>query len=100
MSKLAFRKPLPAGAGDFIARGDERPSAATPAAVIAVPSAPKPAPASKRKGLVQRVKKGDLDRVTAYLPAELGERLRVHCAVHRVELSQAVAEAVDGWLVD
>lgn len=40
----------------------------------------------------------DLDRVTAYLPYELGAELRMRCAGQRIELSEAVAEAVRAWL--
>jgi hypothetical protein len=47
---------------------------------------------------VNRKRKGDLDRVTAYLPYELGAELRMRCAGQRIELSEAVAEAVRAWL--
>ena len=92
MSKLAFRKPaMPEGAEAFIARGDERP------AVAAVK--PAPTESSKpRRGLVQRARKGTLDRVTAYLPVELGERLRVHCALERDEMSAVIAAALESYL--
>lgn len=50
------------------------------------------------KGVVSRIRKGDLDRVTAYLPVELGAELRMRCAGKRIELSEAIAEAVRAWL--
>ena len=91
MSKLAFRKPpaMPEGGEAFIAKGDERPAMA----------AVKPAPSAKpRRGLVQRVRKGELDRVTAYLPKELGERLRVHSALQRADMSAVIAAALESYL--
>jgi hypothetical protein len=51
-----------------------------------------------RKGVVSRVHKGDLDRVTAYLPVELGTKLRMTCALQRIELSEAIADALRDWL--
>ena len=51
-----------------------------------------------RKGVVSRVRKGDLDRVTAYLPVELGTQLRMACAAQRIELSEAIADALRDWL--
>jgi hypothetical protein len=51
-----------------------------------------------RKGVVSRVRKGDLDRVTAYLPVELGTQLRMTCAAQRIELSEAIADALREWL--
>lgn len=55
-------------------------------------------PRPARKGVVSRVHKGDLDRVTAYLPIELGTKLRMTCAAQRIELSEAIAAAVRDWL--
>jgi hypothetical protein len=51
-----------------------------------------------RKGVVSRVRKGDLDRVTAYLPVDLGTQLRMTCAAQRIELSEAIADALREWL--
>lgn len=48
--------------------------------------------------MVTRVHKGDLDRVTAYLPVELGTKLRMTCAAQRIELSEAIADALRDWL--
>jgi hypothetical protein len=48
--------------------------------------------------VVSRKRKGDLDRVTAYLPYELGAELRIRCAGQRIELSEAMTEAVRAWL--
>jgi len=45
----------------------------------------------KRKG-------GAMDRVAGYVPAELGAELRSTAAAHRLELSQALTEAVQLWL--
>lgn len=61
---------------------------------VADPPARKPA----RKGVVTRVHKGDLDRITAYLPVELGTKLRMRCAAQRIELSEAIADALRDWL--
>lgn len=55
-------------------------------------------PQVARKGVVSRVNKGDLDRVTAYLPLDLGIQLRVACATQRIELSEAIADALRAWL--
>jgi hypothetical protein len=55
-------------------------------------------PKRARKGVVSRVRKGDLDRVTAYLPVELGTQLRMACAAQRIELSEAIADALRDWL--
>jgi len=52
---------------------------------------------TKRRGVVARPGR-DLDRITAYLPLELGQRLRVHCTGERIELSAAIAEALNAWL--
>lgn len=57
-----------------------------------------PTSTASRRGVVSRVRKGDLDRVTAYLPYELGAELRLRCAGKRIELSEAVAEALRAWL--
>jgi len=59
---------------------------------------PSPPERKRAKGLVQRVTKGELDRVTAYLPADLGYELRMRCTSKRIELSEAVADAVRRWL--
>lgn len=52
----------------------------------------------RRKGLVQRARKGELDRITAYLPVELGEQVRIYCATHRSEMSAVIADALRAWL--
>lgn len=82
----------PANAAAFVAQGDTRPSGSTNQLVNQ--STKQPSAATSRKGVVSRVRKGDLDRVTAYLPVELGVQLRMYCAGRRVELSEAIAEAV------
>jgi hypothetical protein len=51
-----------------------------------------------RRGIVQRARKGELDRITAYLPLELGEQVRLYCAGHRVEMSAVIADALREWL--
>jgi hypothetical protein len=63
---------------------------------------PRPAPKAsgggrKRRGVLARPR-GEVDRITAYLPLELGQRLRVHCVGERVELSIAIAEAIEAYL--
>lgn len=63
------------------------------------PAANRPADQStRRRGVVQRATKGALDRITAYLPVELGERVRIYCATHRVDMSAIIAEALQDWL--
>jgi hypothetical protein len=52
----------------------------------------------KRRGVVQRATKGELDRITAYLPVELGEQVRIYCAGHRVDMSAIIADALRDWL--
>jgi hypothetical protein len=47
------------------------------------------------RGLVHRRRKAELDRVTSYLPKQLGEKLRAHCAARRIEMSTVVAEALE-----
>ena len=92
--KVQIRPPSSAAA--FVAQGDTRPSGSPNQLVNQ--STRKPSAATSRKGVVSRVRKGDLDRVTAYLPVELGAELRMRCAGKRVELSEAMAEAVRDWL--
>lgn len=53
---------------------------------------PRPAKGSK----MRRVEGGE--RVTAYLPPDTVEALRVRCARERRSLSDAVTEAVRAWL--
>lgn len=52
------------------------------------------------RGVVRRVRKGDLDRITAYLPLELGSRVRAYCAVNRIEMSEAIGHALEAWLAE
>lgn len=51
-----------------------------------------------RRGIVKRARKGELDRITAYLPVELGEQVRLYCAGHRVDMSAVIADALREWL--
>jgi len=69
-----------------------------PPAAANTPAPPVSGSRGSKRGLVTRRQKGELDRVTAYLPLELGRRLRAHCAQHRVELSATVAQAMEAWL--
>ena len=52
---------------------------------------------TKRRGVIARPGR-DLDRITAYLPLELGSKVRVRCTSQRIELSAAIAEALEAWL--
>jgi hypothetical protein len=79
----------------FVAGGESRPTRSTSASVNQSTKRPKEV---ARLGVLTRVRKGDLDRVTAYLPVELGAQLRMFCAVRRIELSEAIAEALNPWL--
>jgi len=94
--KVQIRSPSSAVVADFVAQGDTRPNALTSQPVNK--STKQPKATTSRKGVVSRVRKGDLDRVTAYLPVELGAELRMHCAGKRIELSEAIADAVRAWL--
>jgi len=47
---------------------------------------------------VKRARKGELDRITAYLPVELGEQVRIYCAGHRVDMSEVIAKALRDWI--
>ncbi len=62
----------------------------------------KPAPGAegtrKPKGKVQRADGTEARRLVVYLPPELMQRLRVHCAEAEVSLSEVVGEAVAGHL--
>lgn len=51
-----------------------------------------------RRGIVKRARKGELDRITAYLPLDLGEQVRIYCAGHRVDMSEVIAKALREWL--
>jgi hypothetical protein len=51
-----------------------------------------------RRGIVKRARKGELDRITAYLPVELGEQVRIYCAGHRVDMSEVIAKALREWI--
>lgn len=51
-----------------------------------------------RRGIVKRARKGELDRITAYLPVELGEQVRMYCAGHRVDMSEVIAKALREWI--
>jgi len=66
-------------------------------------AANKPAPAHRgakgsARGLVHRERGDELDRFTAYLPRELGERLRRYGFEQRQELSSTIGRAVDAYL--
>jgi|GEM_PF-3070391 len=50
-----------------------------------------------RRGIVKRARKGELDRITAYLPVDLGEQVRIYCAGHRVDMSEVIAKALRDW---
>ncbi len=95
----------PAGAAAFIAQADNRPvpEATSPlvdqsTSRLVDQSAGARVAESPRRGAITRKRKGELDRVTGYLPYELGDQLRMHCAAHRLELSAAMTEAVREWL--
>lgn len=51
-----------------------------------------------RRGIVKRARKGELDRITAYLPVDLGEQVRIYCAAHRVDMSDVIARALRDWI--
>lgn len=51
-----------------------------------------------RRGIVKRARKGELDRITAYLPVELGEQVRIYCAGQRVDMSEVIAKALREWI--
>jgi hypothetical protein len=53
---------------------------------------------ARGRGLVTRPSGREQDKVTAYLPVELGGRLRAYCATERMELSVAMAEALEAYL--
>jgi hypothetical protein len=54
-------------------------------------------PDDKRRAIVVRPSGKEQDKITAYLPVELGSWLRGHCAIKRKELSVAIAEAIVLW---
>jgi hypothetical protein len=54
--------------------------------------------APRARGMVKRKRGPDAARIVAYLPAELGDRLIVHCASTRRTVSDGVVEAVRQWL--
>lgn len=54
--------------------------------------------ATKPKGAVKRADGTEARRLVVYLPPELMQRLRVHCAETEVSLSAVVVEAVDRHL--
>jgi len=88
----------PSGAASFIAQGEARPANQSTSRSVNPSTGAAVAEGTSRRGVVSRKRKGDLDRVTAYLPYELGAELRMRCAGQRIELSEAVAEAVRAWL--
>ena len=88
----------PTGAASFVAQGDARLVHESTGQSPGSSSRPAGNEGTSRRGVVSRKRKGDLDRITAYLPYELGAELRMHCAGHRIELSEAIAEAVRVWL--
>jgi hypothetical protein len=66
-------------------------------------AAAKPAPAHRgskgsARGLVHRTRGDELDRFTAYLPRELGERLRRYGFEQRQELSATIGRSVEAFL--
>jgi hypothetical protein len=87
----------PSGAAAFVG-GSSASSAASRPVNQSTSSSEGSTEGSSRRGVVSRKRKGDLDRVTAYLPYELGAELRMRCAGQRIELSEAIAEAVRAWL--
>jgi hypothetical protein len=94
--KAQIRPPSAHDVSAFVAQGDARPGPA--AGPLVNKSTRRPDAPAARKGVVSRVRKGDLDRITAYLPVDLGVELRTRCAAGRLELSEAIAEAVRDWL--
>jgi hypothetical protein len=52
----------------------------------------------RRKGVVKRSRKGDLDRVTSYLPMDVGHRLRSYAGCNRQDLSEVITEALRRFL--
>lgn len=61
-----------------------------------------PAPPARRSRL-RRERSADepeQERLTVYLPPDLAEALRVHCARHRRSLSDAVTEAVRAMVTE
>ncbi len=59
----------------------------------------KPAAAStNRRGVVTRRDGRELRRVTVYVPADLGKRLAVHCAVEGCDMSEVVTDALSTHL--
>jgi len=84
------------------------------AQVTKLPSPPRRTPVSEnearafetdkthsKKELVSRLRRAiGGARLAVYLPAELEQRLRVHCAMERRSISDAVTVAVTRWLAD
>lgn len=85
-SRAQIRAPRAAEA--FVRQAEKRP---------ANQSTSRPADQDKRRAIVVRPSGKEQDKITAYLPVELGSWLRGHCAVRRKELSVAVAEALVLW---
>jgi hypothetical protein len=64
---------------------------------------PAKAPAAKTeakgpRGVISRAGKGDVDRITAYLPFDFGQQVRMACLRRRIELSEGIYEALQAWL--
>ncbi len=84
--------------------------AAQPASLSSVPpaglsssqavgrSAGRPAERPGRRKTVHRADGRVLRKQTIYLEAELARRLAVHCASHEQDISEVVAQAVEGML--
>src|SRR5689334_5037024 len=81
------------------------PNTLTPSSIDALPT-PQDANALARpgtdtpraRGMVKRKRGPDAARVVAYLPADLGDKLIMHCASTRRTVSDGVVEAVRQWL--
>lgn len=97
MPKLALRKPgqrsLPSE--DAIAELEGRAEGIASKAPGAASPTPAPTRPAKRSRL-RREHGGE--RITAYLPPDLAEELRVCCARERRSVSDAVTDALRAWL--
>jgi hypothetical protein len=100
MAKLELRKPgqrsLPSE--DAIAELEGRAegiASKAPGTVSLAPVATAP-PTPQKRSRLRREQGGE--RITAYLPPDLAEELRVCCAKERRSVSDAVTDALRAWL--
>ena len=92
----AVPMPAPAATAPEKDEGPRNPATENGAALRAVPTPPQPSTSGRKT--VCRADGRELRKQTVYLEAALSRRLAVHCAEQGLDMSQAVAAALEQHL--